>query len=395
VRRNEVRSRVSRSGLVWRAALALALLLAAAHAALDLTAQTGGDDADLERLTGEIRVLRTKLGRLREEKRDIEGDLRLIELELSIQTRELEVAERTEADLQRERAATERRIAELAPLVEKTRADLAGRMAVLYRMGRLSYLKIVFSLDETRNPFEAVGMLSYLVSRDARSLSDYRTASRLLEKEEERLAERTGRIRQTRAFAASRREAIEGSRTEKARLLAALEREQRSSTSQLARLEEKAERLERLLALLSSRSEGTAGPDGRVEEFKGALAWPVGGKLIESFGKHRSSRFATYTTSNGVKIGAPPGTEVRVVFDGTVLFSQWFKGYGNLIIIDHGERIFSLYGNTQIARVTAGEKVAAGQRVATVGFGEEGEQGFLYFEIRENNQPVDPALWLR
>jgi murein hydrolase activator len=96
-----------------------------------------------------------------------------------------------------------------------------------------------------------------------------------------------------------------------------------------------------------------------------------------------------------VKIGAPPGTEVRVVFDGTVLFSQWFKGYGNLIIIDHGERIFSLYGNTQIARVTAGEKVAAGQRVATVGFGEEGEQGFLYFEIRENNQPVDPALWLR
>ncbi|HET7712963.1 MAG TPA: peptidoglycan DD-metalloendopeptidase family protein, partial [Thermoanaerobaculia bacterium] len=105
--------------------------------------------------------------------------------------------------------------------------------------------------------------------------------------------------------------------------------------------------------------------------------------------------FATYTVNNGLKIEAAPGTQVRAVFQGTVLFSQWFKGYGNLIILDHGNRVFSLYGNLKAPGVVVGDRVNAGQVIAGVGESEDGRAGYLYFEIRRDNRPEDPQKWLR
>jgi septal ring factor EnvC (AmiA/AmiB activator) len=96
-----------------------------------------------------------------------------------------------------------------------------------------------------------------------------------------------------------------------------------------------------------------------------------------------------------VKIAAAPGLPVRAVFQGTVLFSQWFKGYGNLIVLDHGHRVFSLYGNLKSPAVAVGDRVAAGQPIAGVGESEEAPPGLLYFEIRQDNRPEDPQQWLR
>ena len=119
------------------------------------------------------------------------------------------------------------------------------------------------------------------------------------------------------------------------------------------------------------------------------------GKIIEQYGKQVNARFATVTFSNGWKIAAAPGSDVRAVYPGTVLFSQWFKGYGNLIVLDHGHRVFSLYGNLKAPAVAPGDRVTAGQTIAGVGESEEAPPGFLYFEIRQDNRPEDPQKWLR
>ena len=86
---------------------------------------------------------------------------------------------------------------------------------------------------------------------------------------------------------------------------------------------------------------------------------------------------------------------MHAVFQGTVLFSQWFKGYGNLIILDHGNRVFSLYGNLKGPAVAVGDQVASGQAIAGVSEAEEPAAGYLYFEIRNDNRPEDPQKWLR
>ena len=86
---------------------------------------------------------------------------------------------------------------------------------------------------------------------------------------------------------------------------------------------------------------------------------------------------------------------MRAAFQGTVLFSQWFRGYGNLIILDHGNRVFSLYGNLHGPSVAAGDRITTGQTIAGVGEAEDAESGYLYFEIRQDNRPEDPKGWLR
>jgi len=128
---------------------------------------------------------------------------------------------------------------------------------------------------------------------------------------------------------------------------------------------------------------------------QGALQWPVRGTVIEEFGRQRNPKFATYTVNNGLKIEAVAGTEVHAIFQGTVLFSQWFKGYGNLIILDHGNRIFTLYGNLKGPTVASGDHVVMGQVIAGVGESEETSEGHLYFEVRSDNHPEDPRKWLR
>ena len=130
--------------------------------------------------------------------------------------------------------------------------------------------------------------------------------------------------------------------------------------------------------------------DIRVRDHGPGIPPYAEGKVFEKFGRQRNPKFATYTVNNGLKIEAAPGTPVRAVFQGTVLFAQWFKGYGNLIILDHGNRVFSLYGNLKQSSVAVGDRIATGQPIAGVAESEEAEGGYLYFEIRRNGKPIDP-----
>ena len=118
---------------------------------------------------------------------------------------------------------------------------------------------------------------------------------------------------------------------------ALLRREGTKSEEQIANLEEKAKRLEHLIDVLSRQSAGSTFQED-IRTVQGALGWPVEGKVIETFGKQVDPKFSTTTFNNGLKIAAPAGADVHAVFPGTVLFSQWFKGYGNLMILDHGNR---------------------------------------------------------
>jgi septal ring factor EnvC (AmiA/AmiB activator) len=177
--------------------------------------------------------------------------------------------------------------------------------------------------------------------------------------------------------------------------VASLRTEGSQSEQKLAVLEEKARRLERLIDVLAKQNVPAVAGASDIRGVQGALSWPVQGKIVERFGKQRNAKFATVTMNNGLKIAARPGTDVRAVFPGTVLFSQWFKGYGNLIILDHGNRVFSLYGNLKSPGVAVGDHIAAGQAIAGVGESEDAQSGYLYFEIRNDNKPEDPQKWLR
>jgi septal ring factor EnvC (AmiA/AmiB activator) len=364
-------------------------------AALVVPAHSQPANPDLERIRGEIARLRKKLDDVRAQTKTAEQELEEVGIELDIRTHELQLAVDLQKQIEQEQQGVAAEVADVGQRMARQKEFLRRRLAALYRLGELSYLRLLMSIDERRNPVEAMSMLSYLVTRDSRAVAQFQATRAQLAARTADLADKQRRVAQIRGVVEQRRAAVAATYAQRERMVRALRSTSTSSEQQISELEEKAKRLERLLDFLAKQQQGVVAPAADVRSYQGALGWPTQGRLIEPFGLQRNAQFNTVTFNNGVKIAAPPGAEVRAVFVGTVLFSQWFKGYGNLIILDHGNRVFSLYGNVKAPTVKVGDRVSAGQAIAGVGESEEARSGYLYFEIRRDNKPENPQKWLR
>lgn len=351
-------------------------------------------NADLDKVRSEIVKLKNRLQSLQSQTQNAERELEEADVELGIRTRELDLAVSMQAQLEAQQAQLQSEVSALGPRIAQQKKYLAGRLVALYRLGGLSYVRLLLSIDQRRDPLQTMSMLSYLVTRDSRAVSRFQSEREQLALRVADLADRQKRLGEMRRVVEDRQHAVAAARNEKEHRLASLRSEGSQSEQRLAELEEKARRLEHLIDLLAKQRAGIA-PATDVRALQGALPWPVQGKVTERFGKQRNAKFMTVTFNNGLKIAAAPGAEVRAVYAGTVLFSQWFKGYGNLIILDHGNRVFSLYGNLKSPAVAPGDHIQAGQAIAGVGESEDAQSGYLYFEIRQDNKPEDPQKWLR
>ena len=323
----ESRRRPKRPPLHWL--VVLTLIVSTAHA----------QRSDLDRIRTDITRLRSRLEDVRKQAQSATRELEEVRLELDLRTSELELSATEEQRLIEEQRVVEAQIAALVPAIARQKDELRRRLVALYRLGGLSYLRVLLALDSGRNPIEAMSMLSYLVSRDSRLVKRFQATQRDLADRRVQLEARKASLRATRIVVEDRRRAVALAYRRQQLVVTRLRTEESGAAHQLAALEEKARRLQRLVDVLARQKVGLA-PDLDVRSFQGALAWPIEGKVIEHFGRQRNPKFATFTINNGLKIEAVPGTPVRAVFQGTVLFSQWFKGYGNLIILDHGNRVF-------------------------------------------------------
>lgn len=378
---------------------AVSLFVGQALLSVLLVAQTGvpapqEQNPDLDRIRADIVKLRNRLEEVRSKTKTAEQELEEVSIELDIRTREVEIAMRVESALEKQQRDLQSHIDSVAQNVARQRDFLRTRLVSLYRLGRLSYVRLLLSIDERRDPIEAMSMLTYLASRDARAITRFNSERQHLREQYAEMAERQKKIVEARQVIQQRQQAVAATHARKERMVALLRREGSKSEEQIANLEEKAKRLEHLIDVLSRQSAGSTFQED-IRTVQGALGWPVSGKVIETFGKQVDPKFSTITFNNGLKIAAAAGTDVHAIFPGTVLFSQWFKGYGNLMILDHGNRVFSLYGNLKAPAAAVGDHVIAGQTIAGVGEAEEARDGYLYFEIRQDNKPEDPQKWLR
>ena len=376
-----------------RLIMSLALLLVALSGIPSARSENPGT-ADLERVRGEIVRLRRKLEQVHSQTASAQRALEAAELELGIRERELQIAVNLQLQIELQQQAAEAEVAQAGPRIQRQKEFLRKRLNALYRLGGLGYVRLLLSMDGRRNPVEAMSMLSYLVLRDSRAVTRFEASRAALQLRLADLADRSRSLGRMRSVVDERLRSVEVAKRDRERQLTSLRGEGSQSRQQLAELEEKARRLEHLLEVLGRQKAGAV-VSIDIRTVQGALNWPVAGKVIERFGVQKNPKFSTVTFSNGLQIAAPAGTPVRAVFAGTVLFAQWFKGYGNLIILDHGYRIFSLYGNLKSPAVSPGDRVRAGQALAGVGESEDARSGYLYFEIRRDNKPEDPQKWLR
>jgi murein hydrolase activator len=194
------------------------------------------------------------------------------------------------------------------------------------------------------------------------------------------------------------RDSVRKDAESKKQLLASLRQEKESRVRTLQELEQAALRLQKMIDEMSRRavSKPSRGPAGAgLDAMRGKLEWPIRGKIIGGFGKTKHREFSGEVFRNGIDIEAPMGEEIRAVEKGTVVFADRFSGYGRMVIIDHGERYFSVYAHLAEILKKNGSVVSRGETVGRVGDSDSLAGAKLYFEMRKDGKSIDPLPWFQ
>lgn len=358
----------------------------------------------MEERRRELAALRTRLADLRaryDATRRREADLReayaAAELNLQIQAAERRVLELRRAEAEREAARAGAELKASAATVGALQRDLAARLAALYRLGRLGYLRLIASADSGAALLDGVKVLAHLARRDAALLSRYSEAIGTLAARETELTARRRELTALAAEGRKRERELAAARSEQAALLSRVRKSSEEEKAAVSTLEDKSQRLASLLDLLESHGRVLPPGAASIRRYKGALDWPVKGAVVLPFGRIANPKFPrTFLRSSGWTIDAASGSTIRAIFAGDVAYAQWLKGYGNLVVLDHGDGVFSLYGRLAPSTLTRGQRVALGEAVGVLAeTPAEDEIAGLYFEIRDSRASVDPAGWLR
>ena len=348
----------------------------------------GTDEERLAKVRERRAALEQELVRLRSEERSLLGEVEQLELELRLRTEELT---EIQINLKRTRArldATVARVRQLETSLAAARPALAAHARALYKLGDMSYLRLLLSIDRPSDFFRGYRFITTLARRDNARVAAFRADLAALTAEKAELEQRTQESIALRARLTAARRRLDAQRARKTELLTSLvERKELNA----AYVEELAQAEARLQELLSGLGGGeVAVPLGA---FRGSLPWPVEGRVRAGFGRRKHPRFDTYTVHNGIEIEAPPDAEVRAVHEGRVVFADRFRGYGLMVVVDHGAKHHSLYAHLAEIAVVPGQEVAAGTVLGVAD--PDGENGpGVYFEMRYQGRAEDPLDWL-
>jgi septal ring factor EnvC (AmiA/AmiB activator) len=353
--------------------------------------------ADLSRLQAKIGALKAKLAESEKKAATLAEELPRLELKLEIATREGELVAATREEFARRLAAVSRDRAAASEATAGSRQTLLARARLLQRFGRFGYFRVLLEARDVPAFLDSVERLDSLARRDGRLLRQHRDSEARLQSDLAR--EQALKTEIDRLYVRSRQEEmrVASLKTERERLLRREQSEAASRRREVSALSDKAARLERLLETLSRQSEGQEpiAPSGGIRPWKGVLDWPARGTIVETFGRHRHPKFDTWTVSNGVSLALPLGTPVRAVYAGKAVYAQWLAEYGNLVILDHGDGMLTLYAWLQGVSVRAGVPVQVGTEIGVAGYGPGRDEPGLYFEVRDRQKASDPIAWLR
>lgn len=386
--------------------VALALLVslpggpAAAQQATGKGGQTTGQTKeDLAKVRDRIRDLERKT---REDKaRRSELDKRLREAE----TAAARIRQALNATRQ-ELAEAQRRLEELNRQVETTRASLerqrvalAGQLRLAHMTGGSERVRAVFSQKDPAEIGRRLTWLAYLAQSRSAILGSIQASLEALERDLQAVTEQEAALA---ALEARRREQLaelDGSRQQRADVVAKLDAQVKGQNRQLARARTEAASLERVLrelerAAARARQESRGPERTPAEPAKGKPLgkgkWPVAGQMLADFGQPRAGGQMRW---DGVLIAAPAGTEVRTTRAGKVVYADWLPGLGLLLVLDHGGGYLSLYGHNQDLARQVGDRVSAGDVLGRVGDTGGQPRPALYYEVRRNGRPLNPRQW--
>lgn len=327
------------------------------------------------------------------------ADLDAVEQRLNQTRAALAELRREQAALRGAMAETDRAVAELEAEIRQIRDMAARRLTALYKLNWLGRVQVLASAGTVHDFLVREKALRRILAADEAILERFHQQRCRLETLLADQAQQQQRMATLETELESRLQAFDAEQARRNELLARVRDRKATALAAIEGLRKAAARLDQTMHQLAAPPAG-AGKEAVFDDTpfharKGLLKMPVSGKIIHFFGPYRNRRFNVTNVRGGIDIRAEKGAPIRAVHGGRVLFADWFRGYGNLMIIDHGDAYYTVYAHMEEMLKAKGVPVRAGEIIATVGDSGSLEGPMLYFEVRHHGKPLDPMAWLK
>ena len=394
-----------RAGRVLAALLGLLVLAAPAIGQQDsLETAKRRELEEVKRLARQNREAAT---RLRGKESEEITKLKRTERQLSSARRRLNLLQRRHRNLDQQLQGTQVALERSRLTLDQRRQQLARRLRNLYKYGMARELEFLLSPRSFGQLLARWDFLVLVAEQDRMMIDDVRARKEEVEANQQRLQINLGQIQRNTRRTTTEGDRLDGLRRERESSVLSIQTQRKNYEAAAAELDRTARSMQRLLQQLESnrKSESTrAKAEGRAPQpyssdfgrEEGSLEWPLRGRLIGHFGPETHPKWGTVTPNNGVDIEAAVGTPVRAVARGRVDYtSEDYGTYGQMIILNHGDGYFTLYGHLSDIGVSVGQEVEAGREIARSGDSGSLKGPILHFEVRKGGSPLDPEQWLK
>lgn len=377
----------------WRSVL-LALLMSGLSCASLAQHDEEETREKLEELEADIKSITEEMSDASNRQDELQQQLRQAEVELGTLQRQISENQQALESSAKELVTLQEKSAELAQARDKQQARIAQELKTAWQMGRQGEIKILLNQENPHTVARSLGYYRYFFKARNTLLEQYRATLR-------ELAELQQRIDSTQADLAARGETLKQQLTDlteaQANRKLAMEELSTSISSISAQLKQKEQDRKQLEEVLRAIEEAVVELElpsnfASFQSAKSQMPWPVDGKPSNQFDRPRNDGKMRW---QGVTIPAKEGTTVKAIHHGRVVYADWLRGSGLLLIVDHGDGYMSLYAHNESLLREVGEWVTAGTPISTVGNSGGEEQTALYFEIRHNGKPTNPANWCK
>lgn len=364
--------------------LCLCLLTISAHAT---------QQDDLEKLRKRIAALQQDFEKTSESKSETVDDLRESERAISNSSRKLHELAQQQQIANRELAQLQQRSAEMDK-------ELQGQQAMLGRLlyqqyldgGDREYLKLLLNNDDPNQVAREFQYYEYIARSRADTLRSMRSGLARLQAVTDQARQKRDEIAALRLEEQIQRKHLEQDKHTHRQMLQKIAQQLKQQRHEIGRLQHNESRLSQLIEKLAHVLPDTQPGSAPFKSLKGKLALPVNGKISKQFGARRPESTMIWT---GWFLRAPANQPVKAIAAGQVVYADWLRGFGNLLIIDHGQGYMSLYANNETLYKQVGDNLHGGDIIATVGSSGGNEDSGLYFELRFEGKPFDPNKWVR
>ena len=347
--------------------------------------------AKLRQIQGQIREKEKNLGKASRMEYSVSAELKRINGQLAGYEARLRREKNRIGETEARISLTGAAVQEATQELKEHRKWLDSRLIAFQRNGRAQDLVMLLGADDMGSFLRRWRYLEILAKLEKDRVDRYEAACEQLGRKEAELRALKEGLKRHEARTALIQEKLSGKRREKDGLLASIRSRKAGYEAQLRQLQAASRRLAEIINR-ASRHSTFRGKGFRA--FKGRLPWPVKGTVVYGYGRGADPVFGTPVFRDGIYIKTAPNAPVRSVFSGQVVFANRFKGYGKLVIINHGEGYYSLYADLNEIFLKVGDIIETGSSVGTSGEAAMVDAPSLYFEVRYRGKPLDPLQWL-